>query len=112
MQVDLSKFIDFALSCQPFFLETLQVEILERVQLACLVAHQLKTLVLSVDDMGALTLHICLQLCNRLVVSVFICFIDDFVAAFHCAQFSDPQVLLESLQSLQIFLQSLDQVIC
>lgn len=63
-------------------------------------AHQLETLVLRMDDVGPLAFNILLQLSNCHVVSVFISFVDNLVSAFHCAQFSDPQVLLKALEPL------------
>lgn len=66
---------------------------------------------LGMDDVGALSFHVLLQSLDSLLVSVFIGFIDDFVTAFHRAQFADPQILLEPLQAFKVFLETLDQVI-
>ena len=63
------------------------------------------------DDVRATTLDISMQIRNCCVVSVLVSLIDDLVSTLHRVQLSDAQILLDPLESLQVLLQTFNQVV-
>ena len=62
--------------------------------------------------MRATALQIVIQVRNLCPVSVIIGLVDDLVTSFHSAKLANAQILFKPLQTLQVFLKALDQVIC
>ena len=72
----------------------MDVEVLERVELAGLVAHELHTLKVCLQDVATAPLNVPVQALERSVVPVLVGLVNDFVAAFHGAELAKAQILL------------------
>ena len=90
----------------------MDVEVLKRVELASLVAHQLHTIKVRLEDVATTPFNVSVQPLERRIVPVLLGFVDDFVTTFHGAKLAKAQILLSHLQAIQVLLQAIYQVVC
>ena len=99
LKVNLSELVNLFLGGEALCLQLVDVHVLKRVQLPRLVPHQLHALEVLVHDVRALLQQPILLPLQSVIVPVFISLVNDFVAAFHGAQFSNSQVFLKALEA-------------
>ena len=90
----------------------MDIEVLERVELASLVAHQLHTIKVRLEDVATAALNVPVQRLECGIVPVLFGLVDDFVATFHRAELAKAQILFGHLQAIQVLLQAIYQVVC